>query len=295
MEESGAPIAIADIQRDDDWIKLPGDERLHACVAAPVRLQEHTIGFISLLSAEPDRFESVNAQHLHVFTAQAATAIQNAQHYEQSRELVAIEERQRIARDLHDAVTQSLFSANIIAQSLPRLWKRNPERVVAELDTLHELTDSALTEMRMLLMELRPEALRDVALSELLRRLALALQTRKQIPISLSVDELPDLPEEVKTAFYRIAQESLNNAAKHARPTHIDLHVRCHDSHLTLLVRDNGIGFASKSTAPMSYGLNIMHERSQEIGAQLQIESQQGNGTTVTVIWSGDSQALTEA
>ena len=118
MFESGAPVAIPDIHADPDWRLLPGDEWLHACISAPVRFQNQTIGYINLLCTEPDKLTPEHAKRLQLFAAQAAIAIQNARHHQQSRELVAVEERQRIARDLHDAVSQSLFSASVIAQSL---------------------------------------------------------------------------------------------------------------------------------------------------------------------------------
>ena len=181
MYDTGNPIAIHDIQIDSDWAHLPGDETLHACVSAPIRLQDKTIGFVNLLSEKVGTLKSKHAERLQLFTTQAAIAIQNARLYEQSRELVAVEERQRLARDLHDAVSQSLFSASVIAQSIPRLWQKNPDKVLFQLSYLDDLIQSALTEMRMLLIELRPEALRDVPLGDLLNRLVTTLKTRKQI------------------------------------------------------------------------------------------------------------------
>lgn len=289
MYDTGNPIAIHDIQIDSDWAYLPGDERLHACVSAPIRLQAETIGFINLLSEEIGTLKSNHAERLQLFSAQAAIAIQNARLYEQSRELVAVEERQRLARDLHDAVSQSLFSASVIAQSIPRLWQKNPEKVLPQLHYLDDLTQSALTEMRMLLMELRPEALRDVPLGELMNRLAAALKTRKQIAITTTFDAMPEVPLDLKIALYRIAQEALNNVSKHSQATEAHLSLTYKEDNLTLEIQDNGMGFEKEDTGLTHYGLNIMRERAEEIGGELLIESYPNKGTCVMVKLSTDT------
>src|SRR5690606_14822246 len=138
---------------------------------------------------------------------------------QQARELTIIEERQRLARELHDAVSQSLFSANLIAEALSRLWGRNPENAVEQLSLLHQLTRGAEADMRSLLLELRPENIRRAKLGELLTQLTNALQARKAIAASVVVngDDTQSLPEDVHLTIYRIAQESLNNVAKHGK------------------------------------------------------------------------------
>ncbi|MBZ0301065.1 MAG: response regulator [Anaerolineae bacterium] len=287
MYETGQPVVIHDIQGDSKWAILPGDDKLHACVAAPICLQSEIIGFINLLSEQPGCLKPIHAERLQAFTAYAAIAIQNAQLFEQSRELAAVEERQRIARDLHDAVSQSLFSASVIAQSLPRLWDTNPDRILAQLQYLDELTQSALSEMRMLLLELRPSALQDVSLGSLLQQLARTLETRKQIRITASIDDLPMLVPEIKVALYRIAQEALNNMAKHSQATQAHVTLRREEDHTALSIHDNGVGFQVGQAAPTSLGMRIMYERAEEIGAHLTITSG-STGTDVTVTWSDE-------
>lgn len=289
MDRTGEAMVIEDIHRDPNWVHLAGDEWLHACVTAPICFQSETVGFVNLLSETPGCLNEVHAQRLQAFTAYAAIAIQNARLYEHSRELAAVAERQRIARELHDAVSQSLFSASVIAQALPRLWTSNPDKVMAQLQYLDELTQGALTEMRMLLLELRPSALQDVSLSDLLRQLARTLETRKQIRITASVDTLPMLSPEVKVALYRIAQEALNNTSKHSQATQAHVTLRREDNRLVLSVDDNGVGFDIDETAPTSLGMRIMRERAEEIGAILNIQSNRDAGTTVSVTWSDES------
>ncbi len=284
MCQSGRPVIVADIHSDSQWRHIEGDYWLHGCVTAPIRLQSETIGFINMLSTSAGFYQPIHAERLQAFTNYAAIAIQNARLYEKSRELAAVEERQRIARDLHDAVSQSLFSASVIAQSLPRLWRINSSRVMEQLDYLDELTQSALTEMRMLLLELRPSALQDVSLSSLLHQMVRTLETRKQIRIATVIDDLSDLPPALKLALYRIAQEALNNMVKHSQASAATLILRREEERIVLSLQDNGVGFAVDQIETDSLGLRIMRERAEEIGATLTIESDRQSGTVVKAI-----------
>ncbi|WP_162486019.1 sensor histidine kinase [Dehalogenimonas etheniformans] len=211
--------------------------------------------------------------------------IERLQTTEGKLEHVAAEERNRLARELHDAVSQTLFSASIIAEVLPKLWNKNPEEGHRRLAEIQQLTRGALAEMRTLLFELRPQALLDAEINYLLRQLVESFGTRHRIPVDLKIDDECGMSAEVKVAFYRIAQEALNNVAKHAQATQISIHLWCEDDSIFLRVIDNGQGFDRAHTRPGSLGLGIMTERSREIGADLSIESKPGQGTMVTVKW----------
>jgi signal transduction histidine kinase len=206
--------------------------------------------------------------------------------YEQAQALAVIEERQRLARDLHDAVSQTLFSANIIAEALPRIWERDPDRAQRRLPQLHNLTRGALAEMRTLLLELRPTALVDVDLSELLQQAVDAFSGRTRTVASLVVTGRRPLPEDVQVALYRIAQEALNNVAKHARATEATIHLKRGPEGVELHIRDNGQGFEPDRVPPGHMGLHILRERARAIGATLEIVSQPGDGTDVVVVWT---------
>ena len=131
-------------------------------------------------------------------------------------ELAASKERQRLARDLHDAVSQTLFSASLIAEVLPRTFQKDPDEGRRRLDELRQLTRGALAEMRMLLLELRPAALAEADLPDLLRHLAEAITGRARVPVEVELQPCTNLPPDVRINFYRIAQEALNNVAKHS-------------------------------------------------------------------------------
>jgi len=195
------------------------------------------------------------------------------------------EERNRLARDLHDAVTQTLFSASLIAEVLPKLWSRNKTEGHRRLDELRELTRGALAEMRTLLLELRPAALIEAELGDLLRQLAESITGRARIPVSVECEGECDLPSEVKIALYRIAQEALNNVAKHAVSSQAEIQLHCHQDHVILSIRDNGPGFDLENLPPESLGLSIMKERAEDVGAELEIKSKFGQGTDVVVKW----------
>jgi signal transduction histidine kinase len=197
-------------------------------------------------------------------------------------------ERSRLARELHDAVTQTLFSASLIAEVLPRLWAKYPERGQEQLEEVRLLNRGALAEMRSLLLELRPEALAQAKMDDLLRQLGRAMTGRTGVPVSVSVDVQCPLPAEVQIALYRIAQEALNNAAKHAEAGQVDAHFWCQAGRATLAIRDDGQGFDVDNIPPGHLGLGIMRERAASIGARLEIESEPGLGTQVTVVWTID-------
>ncbi|HLE89728.1 MAG TPA: histidine kinase, partial [Anaerolineales bacterium] len=132
-------------------------------------------------------------------------------------------ERTRLARDLHDAVTQTLFSSSLIAEVLPDLWAMDIEEAKKSTEELRQLTRGALAEMRTLLLELRPASLTQTRLSDLLRQLCEAFIGRSRLPITLTIESERNLPPEVQIAFYRIAQESLNNVFKYARARQVNV------------------------------------------------------------------------
>jgi two-component system nitrate/nitrite sensor histidine kinase NarX len=214
--------------------------------------------------------------------------------YQQAQEVAALNERQRLARDLHDAVSQSLFSASIIAESLPRLWEQNPNKVLPNLVQLHRLIRSAAAEMRILLWELRPSNLVNTTMDILLTHLVNAVQARTKMTIECTVERTPVLPEDVHIAFYRIAQESLNNIVKHSQATEASIHLTVEGEQARLRIRDNGRGFRLEG-ASSGLGLGTMRERAQIIGASLELVSEPGQGTEITVTWAPGREPATRS
>jgi signal transduction histidine kinase len=231
------------------------------------------------------------------FANQAAIAIDNAQLYQKAQTVAVAEERSRLARELHDAVTQTLFSASLIAEAVPSAWEVDPHQGRELLQELRGLSRGALAEMRTLLLELRPASLLETQLEELLRQLGEAASGREGIPVDVIVEGKATLPSEVHIAMYRIAQEALNNVVKHARASHVMIQLRYtkeeplennRDNKLGvwLAIKDDGRGFESSQAPHQGLGLEIMQERAQAIGAKFSINSHPGMGTQVNVTWN---------
>lgn len=210
--------------------------------------------------------------------------------HHQSQDLAALEERQRLARNLHDSVSQTLFTCSVLAESALRKWDKDPQRAHELLTEVHQVTLTALYEMRILLLELNPDALTRVNLKQLFEQYLIPIQSRRGYTLKIQIDEIPDLPAKVQIALYRITQEALNNIEKHAMARHVSISVQNHPDDLKLIIRDDGRGFDPNKISPSSLGLSIMREYAEEINASLQIRSPIGEGTQIKVIWQKSSE-----
>jgi PAS domain S-box-containing protein len=204
---------------------------------------------------------------------------------QQLKEKSAVEERTRLARDLHDAVSQTLFSASLIADVLPRVWERNKEEGQKRLEEVRQLTRGSLAEMRTLLFELRPAALADAELADLLRQLGEAVNGRARLPVAVEIEGACQIPVDVKITLYRIAQEALNNVTKHSGATHCQIRLSCLPREVNLHIIDDGHGFNSSEIAAGGFGLGNIRERANQIGAILNIDSKINEGTDISVVW----------
>ncbi len=221
-------------------------------------------------------------------------ALERTELFEQAQEIAATRERQRIARELHDAVSQALFASTIISESLPRQWAADSRGMLTGLEQVASLNRAAMAEMRMLLLELRPEVIERTKLSTLLSHLIDAAAGRKNIIGTLTVpDQVYALPPEVHTALYRIAQESIHNLLKYSKATSFELTLTQDAAQVGLTIRDNGIGFdPAQALKSGGLGLSSMQERASAMGAELEISSQPGQGTTITVAWRQQSMVM---
>jgi len=254
-------------------------------IAIPLMAKGQLVGSLNLSTNQSRTYPPEQITLLKTIGQQIGVAVENAYLYEQAEQTAITAERGRLARELHDAVTQTLFSANLIADVIPRIWKRNPEEGMQNLEELRQLTRGALAEMRTLLLEMRPESLERADIKSLLTQLTDAFIGRVRVPVSMDIKGDCELTHEVKIVFYRVAQEALNNIAKHAGARQVDLHLECQPGQLSLLIKDDGLGFEPGSITPDHLGIAIMRERANSIGASLKIESQSGQGTTIELDW----------
>jgi len=254
-------------------------------VYVPLSTKGRELGFFILGKHEPSGPSPEELSLLSSIGKQVGVAVENARLFEQAEQAAIAAERNRLARELHDAVTQTLFSANLIADVLPRIWKRTPEEGMQNLEELRQLTRGALAEMRTLLLEMRPEAIERSDIKALLTQLADAFIGRVRIPLDLEINGHCELTHEVKLVFYRVAQEALNNIAKHSGARQVELRMECQPGQMNLFIRDDGLGFEASALTHDHLGIAIMRERASSIGANLKIESQVGQGTTVELDW----------
>jgi PAS domain S-box-containing protein len=259
--------------------------RFAGSMTVPLVVADQSYGGLAFYYAEPQPFSEEQVQLALTFAEQAALALENAQLRQQVAQSAVAAERSRLARDLHDAVTQTLFSASLIAEVLPRIWEHDPDEGRRRLAELRELTRGALAEMRTLLLELRPSALLETCLSDLLKQLCESITGRARVPVSLDVEGECQAPVEVRVAFYRIAQEALNNVAKHAGASAASVRLCCTPEETALSVRDDGRGFDPAAISPDHLGLGIMRERAEAVDAVLKIDSQTGQGTSIHIRW----------
>jgi two-component system nitrate/nitrite sensor histidine kinase NarX len=290
------PIRIPDVWSDHPQAQflraLLGDkaealiEGMQSWMWVPLAVRGRIIGGLGIAEDTKDYFTDHHGDLALSVANQAAITMVNAELYGNAQALAVLEERQHLARNLHDAVNQSLFSAGLIAEVLPRLWDRDQAEARRSLEDLRRLTRGAMAEMRALLAELRPSTLTDSDLGDLLRLLCNAFSGRTNLPVILTTVEELILPTEVQVAFYRVCQEALNNIAKHAKASQIEIDLKQDQTMIELCIRDNGLGFNPEEKLPgMHYGLIMMRERAEAAGAILTVMSQPGHGSELTLRW----------
>lgn len=272
-------------------------------LSVPLIIKQEVVGALNLYYANPRVFEQEEIDLAVSFCDQTALAIENARLRERAQEDAIAAERNRIARELHDSVTQTIFSASLIAEVLPTIWMRDPEEAQHGLDDLRKLARGALAEMRTLLLELRPIGLGEVGLEDLLKQLAEGVSGRIRAQVNVHIEGEAILPIDAKLAFYRIAQEALNNAAKHSGAERVEIEIKStpaptsrkrrkagirqqfFSQSVSMSIRDNGHGFDPALVIGEHLGLGIMQERASTIQAALSIRSKPGGGTEISLHW----------
>ena len=280
------------MKSDTRWELVSGDYRTILCT--PLKIEDTVYGGLVLYYGEERTFEPDEINLAHTLADQASLAIANAHLKGRAESAAVTAERNRLARDLHDAVTQTLFSTSLIAEVLPKIWAKDPSQGEKRLDELRTLTRGALGEMRTLLMELRPAVLQEADPGELFKHLTDAFTGRTGVPVKfdMDIDGDCDVPGQVKHVFYRVAQEGLNNVFKHAEAGHVWFRFSCDSEDVALTVSDNGQGFDRDEVPAGHMGLEIMSERAESIGADLTLVSRKGEGTTLRLLWHFENNTI---
>jgi len=268
------------------WAKT----NFQAMLGIPILIKDQVYGGISLYFRDLccPLTEEDSALAL-AFANQAALAIENARLYAQVSEIASLEERQRLARELHDSVSQALYGIQLGAQTAREILNADSPKLdlksalVEPLDYVSALAEAGLAEMRALIFELRPEALKSEGLVGALTKQASAVQARHHLRVEADLGAEPELSFEAKEALYRIAQEALHNIVKHAHATKVGLLLHYEDAHVVLCVSDNGDGFDASGTFPGHLGLRSMRERAIQLDGTLEIVSAPKHGTRICV------------
>src|SRR5919202_264366 len=290
----GQPIRMPEIWDGSDVARMfrdvvggsamrPSLSVITSLMWVPLVVREKPIGLLSLTSPRSDVFSARDAALALAIARQAAVAIENARLHEQARRVAVLEERQRLARELHDAVTQSLYGLSLYTEAAGQaLATRDLDRVATNVAEIRDTAQEALAEMRLLLFDLRPPLLEERGLAGALEVRLHAVEARAGRITDFQGHESERLQPSTEQELYRIAQEALNNVLKHAHAQHVDVRLEVSLDCATLEIVDDGIGF---ELAPGVDGLGFpgMRERADRLGGTLRVESSPGAGTRVFV------------
>ncbi len=281
---SGQALNLPDVREDPGYVEMKGSNTLSE-LTVPIKMKGKVIGVLDAQSVHLDAFDDSDMMVLQSLADQTAVAIENAQLLKQAQQLAVIEERNRLARELHDSVTQALYGITLHAEAAFRqLEAANNELANEQLVELRNTAQEALREMRLLIFELRPSVVEMQGLVPALRARLEAVEERAGIKVEMDLDENLDLSDRIQDGLYRIAQEALNNALKHAKANLISLNLSGTLSTVTLEIVDDGLGFnPDEAVEGGGLGLDGIIERAELLGGVLTIDSQPGKGTKIRI------------
>src|SRR5919202_1561161 len=291
----GEPIRMPDIWDNSDVAQMfqrvvggsamrPSLDVITSLMWVPLIVRDRPIGLLSLTSPRFDAFSPRDATLALAIARQAAVAIENARLHERARQAAGLEERQRLAREMHDSVTQSLYGISLYAEAAGRaLADGESESAAANMREIGETTREALAETRLLLFELRPPLLEEQGLAAALRTRLQAVESRAGLEVEFECHGQGRLALDQEQELFRLAQEALNNVLKHAHARRVQVCLELAADRAVLEVADDGAGFEPALGGGGGFGLPGMRERAERLGGTLQIESAPGAGTRVRV------------
>jgi signal transduction histidine kinase len=251
---------------------------IRSLLEVPIRPGDGFFGMLEAVYLSPHRFNEEEVRLFSALARRASLAIENAQLYEQAQALAAVEERQRLARELHDSVSQALYGIALGARTARTLLDRDPATAKEPVEYVLSLAEAGLAEMRALIFELRPESLATEGLVAAIEKQVNSTRARYGIAVDAQLPAEPDVPLAVKEAIYRVAQEALHNVVKHARASHVELVLDWNAERIRLHLHDNGLGFDPAGDFPGHLGMRSMRERVTRLGGRFTVTSAPGEG-----------------
>ena len=283
--ETGVPLIVSELDpetfRPDVWAAIAA-EGIHSLLNLPIKVNEQIIGVFSVAFTRPRTIIEDTARLFTALVQRAALSIENMQLFEQTKELAVVEERNRVARDLHDSAKQKAFAALAQLGAVNGILKKNPENVWSHLMEAENLVYEVIQELTFLIQEMYPMALKEKGLATTLREYIFEWENRNGVMINLVIKNARRMDLEMEQAIYRMIQEALANVARHSQSDKVDVSLVYNAETVAVTVEDNGLGFdAIRRAAGM--GLRIIKERAESIGGQAYIESEPGIGTKVVI------------
>lgn len=283
--EQNKPVLIADLETDPQTPPAIRGSQFNTYVGVPIRARGQALGVLSILGQSKNQFNEGEVALLTSIADQVGVAVENIRLQKQAQQAAVMRERARLARELHDAVTQSLYSLTLFAEAASELIESgNLGAVKHNLRRIGETALQALKEMRLLVYELRPSALERDGLVGALRERLNAVEGRVNVRARLITEDLIELPAPIEEGLYRIAQEALNNILKHAAASSVTLYLRANGNRVELEVIDDGTGFdLAQAEKAGGMGLKNIRERARKIGGSVEINTGPGRGTKIIV------------
>jgi signal transduction histidine kinase len=281
---TGEPLLIPDVSLEPQYVWMQGSQT-RSELTVPISVKGNIIGVLDIQSDQVNRFDHTDLELMRSLANQAGVAIENARLYEQAKQVAVLEERQRLARELHDSVTQTLYGTTLYAQAaVGQLALGNLAQVAENLREIQDTSQEALAEMRLLIHELRPPVLAQDGLEGALQARLSAVEGRAGSKTSLKSDLAGRLPAPIEEGLYRIALEALNNVLKHAHARTIAVSLSQRDKVVTMEIADDGSGFEPERTKGQGgLGLPAMQERAAALGGRLAVSSKPGEGTRLVM------------
>ncbi len=285
----GEPLIIGDTANDPRWqqqrpeiVEKMSAEGVRSLMYIPIKVQNTVLGVFNICSSQPGAF---NEDHQRLFAAlvqRAALSIENSRLFEQTKQLAIIEERNRLAQDLHDSAKQKAFAALAQLGAAKKLATQNQGTAREHVVEAENIVSEVIRDLNFFIQESYPRELKDKGLGDSLRDYAFTWESRSGIQLNLSVTGECPLPLQTEQALYRIVLEGLSNIARHSQATQAEVRVAYQEQDIQIEISDNGRGFDAATTAD-GLGLRLIRERLEGIGGRVDIQSRRGGGTLLMI------------
>jgi signal transduction histidine kinase len=282
------PVRVRDIATDGRRFGFPANHPpMHSLLGVPVGAKGRSIGRLYLTNKlSGGDFTEDDERLVEMFALHAGIAIENARLHEQVQRLAIVEERERIGRDLHDGIIQSIYAVGLSLEDVPDLMTEEPEEATARVERAIDSLDQSIRDIRNFIFGLRPELLEQAGLVGGLAALADEFRVNSMVDVDLVTADArdADLPPELISQLLSIAREALSNIARHSKATQGGVHVETTEANVMLIISDNGVGFdSSKPRSAGHQGLVNMRARASSVGGRLEVQSEPGFGTRIIV------------